>query len=131
MPNTANTPTPPQRSTRDIALKALVKAVLLPLLIVVVNTVREGWSPGTTALTIGIGVPLLWTALFVADYYVQPAVERKNAQRRANQRNGQGRAQGPRNGQISRNGQGSRNGRNAQNRSSAGKNAPKRKSKRR
>lgn len=123
MPKTANTPTPPQRSTRDIALKALVKAVLLPLLVVVVNTVREGWSPGTTALTMGVGVPLLWSALFVADYYIQPAVERKNAQRRANRRNGQGRPQG----QSSRNGQ----SRNGQSRNSAGKNSQKRKSKRR
>lgn len=130
MPKPANNPAPPQRSTRDVALKALVKAVLLPLLVVVVNTVREGWSPGMTALTMGIGVPLLWGALFVADHYIQPAVDRRNAQRRGNQqRNAQarGQAQGRTQGQA----RGQARGGNSSNRNARSKSSGNRKSKRR
>lgn len=108
MPDPAGT----TRNARDVALKALVKAVALPVLVVVFNAVRNGWSTSMAALTLGIGVPLLWIALFVADYYIQPAVERRNAQRRAPQRPGHdsssrnGRNQNG-NGQSSR-GQGSK-----------------------
>jgi hypothetical protein len=98
MPDPAGT----DRNARDVALKALIRAVALPVLVVVFNAVRNGWSTSMAAMTLGIGVPLLWIALFVADYYIQPAVERRNAQRRAPQRPNQNRSaraknsQGPR-----------------------------------
>lgn len=88
MPDPAGT----DRNARDVALKALIRAVALPVLVVVFNAVRNGWSTSMAAMTLGIGVPLLWIALFVADYYIQPAVERRNAQRRAPQRPNQNRS---------------------------------------
>lgn len=116
MPDPAGT----DRNARDVALKALIRAVALPVLVVVFNAVRNGWSTSMAAMTLGIGVPLLWIALFVADYYIQPAVERRNAQRRAPQRPNQNRSAQAKNsrGPSSRNA----SGRNASGQKSSGQN---------
>lgn len=121
MPNPAGNPAPARRSTKDIALKALVRAVALPALVLVINTVRDGWSTSSSLLVLGVGIPLLWVAFFVADRYVQPAVDRRNAQRRNARSQGAG-TQGVRGQQSQRQAsqkQGS--GRNSQRQGSNGK----------
>ena len=106
-PERANTPAAP--SSRDIALKALIRAVALPVLVVVINTARDGWSTSSALLVMGIGVPLLWIALFVADYYIQPAVERRTARRRNSAAGGTVRNRGTQNSPKSQNGPRNRN----------------------
>lgn len=126
-PDRANTPAAP--SSRDIALKALIRAVALPVLVVVINTARDGWSTSSALMVMGIGVPLLWIALFVADYYIQPAVERRTGRRR-NSAGGTAQNRGPqkspKSGPKSQNGPRNRNsgpprGKSQQNKSQQGK----------
>lgn len=73
---------PAPAPNRDILGKALFRAVGLILMVVLINTVRDGWNGWQVLLTVAIGLPLVGAASFVADRYIQPAVQRRVANRR-------------------------------------------------
>lgn len=73
---------PAPASNRDIVAKAAVRAVGLVVMVVLFNTIRDGWNGGQVLLTVAIGIPLVGIASFVADRYIQPAVQRRVANRR-------------------------------------------------
>lgn len=76
-------PKPPApASNRDIVAKAAFRAVGLVVMVVLFNTIRDGWNGTQVLLTVAIGIPLVGIASFVADRYIQPAVQRRVANRR-------------------------------------------------